>query len=42
MTTCKSVFKLSTMLVLPRLDIITTNNNTATLGGIVLNLLYLL
>jgi len=34
--------KLSAILVLLYPDIITTDNNTTTLGGIILNLLYLL
>jgi len=37
MTTYKSAFKLSTILVLPYLDIVAANNNIATLGGILLN-----
>jgi len=36
------MFKLLAMLVSPYLDIIATNNNTTALGGILLNLLYLL
>jgi len=42
MTTCKLVSKLSTMLVLPHPNIIAADDNTATLGGILLNFLCLL
>jgi len=42
MTTYKLISKLSTMIVLLYLDIITTNNDIITLGGIILDLLCLL
>jgi len=35
-TTCKSMSKLSAILILPYLDIIATNNNITTLGDILL------
>jgi len=37
MTTCKLASKLSTILVLPRPDVIAADNDTAILGGILLN-----